>query len=147
MGLPDGLIEGAFMARYRGDSTLQGLLGNPADPPGQIFDASAVTTLTSFGYVVVYPIATTIGTALSMGQDAKDTYVQVSIYTQTAGGGMKQARDIAAQIDELTNGKALDLSGSGFTNFFLLFDNKQERPQNDGLTQSIDLRYKLMTVG
>lgn len=148
MGLPTAAIQTALIARYRGDVTLQNLLGNPTNPPGAIFDAEGVPTSQVFPYVVVYPISSQQGTAIAMGLDSVDTYVQVSTLTQTgASGGFGQARGIAAQIYELTQTKPLNLTASGFQQFFLMFDNEQELPGQDGITQQIVHRYHLKTQG
>jgi hypothetical protein len=41
----------------------------------------------------------------------------------------------------------LDLSASGFSNFFLLFENKLEMPGPDGISQQVIMRFHLMTQG
>lgn len=147
MALPTIAIQTAALTRLRGDSTLAALLGNPATPPGKIFDDGGVPTLTAYPLVIVWPLLTEKGTTFAMGSDANDTYIQVSVWSQSGEtGGMASARAIASQIHELLDGKGLDLSASGFNNFFLLFDNEQaDGEQDDGLTQKIDHRYKLMT--
>jgi len=144
VGLPTGEIEAAFIARYMGDATLQGLLGNPANPPGNVFDAGSAPTGQPFPYLVVFPITTQQGRGFAFGTDGKDVYVQVSCFTQSGGGA--QARAIMKQVHELTHNKPLTLAG-GFTNFLLYFDNEQEPPQNDGLTQAIFHRYLVCTQG
>jgi hypothetical protein len=150
MALPTGAIMTALIARYRADTTLAGLLGNPTNPPGAIFDGGGgVPPNQVFPYVAVYIPASTSGTTLAMGQDAVDSYVQVSAFTQPgATGGLKKARDLIARIYALTQPPAasLDLSASGFANFFMLFENEQELPPlADGLTPAVMHRYKLMT--
>jgi len=88
------------------------------------------------------------GEALSFGTDAVDSFVQTSVFTQVgASGGFSQARGIAARIYALMNENALDLSLSGFNQYLLLFDNEQEVPQADGITQMIATRWKLQTQG
>jgi hypothetical protein len=144
MGLPTAEAEAAFITRYMGDSTLQGLLGNPANPPGAIYDAMSVPTGAPFPYVVVQPITSQLGTAFAFGTDATDLFMQVSVYTQS--GGFAQARAIAKQVYSLTHRYQFSLSG-GFTNILTLFENEQEVPQPDGLTQAIIHRYKLDTQG
>lgn len=144
MGLPTGEIEAAFMARYMGDSTLQSLLGNPANPPGNVFDAGSAPTGQAFPYLVVFPITVQLGSAFAFGTDASDVYMQVSCFTQS--GGLAQARAIMQQVYFLTHTKPVSLSG-GFTNFLLYFDNEQETAEQDGITQSIHHRYKCMTQG
>jgi hypothetical protein len=146
MGLPTAEIQAALITRYRGDSTLQGLLGGSANPPGAVFDMGAVSTNTTFPYVAVFPITSQLGTAKTLALDAVDTWVQVSIYTQQAQGFM-QARGLAKRIYWLTNEQAVDLSASGFSNFFALFENEQQKEEDDGLTQQIVHRYKFMTQG
>jgi hypothetical protein len=150
MAMPNGAIMTAMIARYRADTTLKGLLGNPTTPPGNIFDGGGgVPPNQAFPYVAVYIPTSTSGTTLAMGQDAVDSYVQVSAFTQPgATGGLKQARIIIARIYDLTQPPApsLNLSASGFANFFLLFENEQEvPPTQDGITPSVVHRYKLMT--
>jgi hypothetical protein len=148
MSLPTAEIQSGFMTRYRADATLQGLLVGSVAPTWNIFDADGVPTAQPFPYVVVQPITSNLGTAFTMGMDGVDTYVQVSVLTQTgATGGFGQARAIAKQIYKLTHPHPLDLSASGFSQFLLLFDDEQELPQGDGLSQMITHRYKLMTQG
>jgi len=74
-----------------------------------------------------------------------DTYIQVSAITQA--GGIAKARAIAARIYSLTHEHALDLSASGFSQYFILFDNEQEVQEADGITQQVVLRFHLMTQG
>lgn len=148
MSMPTGEIMAALIARYRGDATLQELLGNPTNPPGSVWDGGGgVPTNAPMPYIAVYIPVSESGTTLAMGQDAVDSYVYVSAFTQPgAGGGMKQARAIMKQVYELTQTEPLDLSASGFAQFFLLFQNAQEQPPNsDGLTPMIAHRYHLMT--
>ncbi len=148
MSLPTGAIQTAFIARFRGDTTLQGLLTGSTTPTWNVFDGSGVPVSQSFPYVVVFPITSQSGQDLSFGTDAVDTFVQVSVFTQVgASGGFSQARSIAKRIYDITQEKALDLSSSGFNQYLLLFDNEQEVPQGDGITQLIAHRYKLQTQG
>lgn len=146
MGLPTGECEVAFLARYRGDSTLTGLIG-ASSPIWNIFDEGGVPTNTLFPYVVVVPITTKVGTALYMGGDASDPYMQVGCYTQAAG--LKTARAIMKQVYSLTHGPIAGqfTLANGFTNFLTLFENEVETQAPDGLTQMIVQRYHLMTVG
>lgn len=147
MGLPTGEIEVAAIARLRGDTTLQGLLVGASSPTWNVFDAHGVPTNQAFPYLVVQEITTQSGSALAIGptaQDATDVFVQISAYTQAAG--FKQARGIAKQVYSLFHRQSLVLTG-GFTNFFLLFENAQEVPQSDGLTQGLIQRFKLMIQG
>jgi hypothetical protein len=145
MSLPTAAIQTAFLARYRADAALQGLLAGSAAPTWNIFDEGGVPTNQAFPYVVVCPVTNQSGTALVMGLDGVDSFVQISIFTQH--GGFAQARAIAKRIYDLTQTKPLDLSASSFSQFFLLFDNEQEMQQQDGLTQHIAHRYQLMTQG
>lgn len=148
MSLPTPDIQAGFIARYRGDIPLQGLLVGSAAPTWNVFDADGVPTNQPFPYIVVQPITSQSGTALVMGLDGVDTYMQVSVVTQTgASGGFAQARAIAKQVYKLTQNKPLNLSASGFSQFFLLFDNEQELSQSDGISQMVVHRYKLMTQG
>jgi hypothetical protein len=145
MSLPTAAIQTGFIARYRADTPLQGLLAGSTAPTWSIYDQNGVPTNQAFPYVVLFPITSQSGTALAFGTDAVDTFMQVSVFTQS--GGLAQARAIAKRIYDISQGKALDLSGSGFNQFFLLFDNEQESPELDGITQQIAHRYKLMTTG
>lgn len=148
MALPTAEIQSGFISRYRNDAPLQGLLVGSTAPTWNIFDATGVPTGQSFPYVVVQPITSQSGTAMVMGRDGVDTYMQVSVVTQTgATGGFAQARAIAKQIYFQTHLKPLDLSEDGFSQFFLQFDNEQEMGQQDGISQMIVHRYKLMTQG
>lgn len=138
----------AFIARYRGDTTLQALMIGATALPWNIFDQGGGGVITpSFPYVYVHPITMTLGTLLTFGQDANDFFMQVDVYTRAQG--FSQARKIAARVYQLTHGP---VSG-GFTlstgaNVLSLFDNRQELEEtNDGLTQHIVDRYKLYNVG
>jgi hypothetical protein len=148
VALPTGAIQTAFIARLRGDATLRGLLVGSTTPTWNIFDSGGVPVGQSFPYVVVSPILSQSGEDLSFGTDAVDTFVQSSVFTQTgASGGFSQARGIAKRIYDIVHEKALDLSLSGFSQYLLLFDNEQELPQSDGITQLIATRWKLQTQG
>lgn len=148
MSLPTAAIQTAALARFRGDTPLQGLMTGAAAPVWNIYDQGGVPTNTSFPYVVMFPIMSQQGMAFAFGTDAVDTYMQVSAYTQTgASGGFSQARAIIKRIYDLTHKQAFDLSGSGFNQFLLLFDNEQEQEQQDGISQAIHHRYKLGTTG
>lgn len=149
MALPTAAIQTAFLARLRGDATLQSLLVGSTSPTWNIFDAEGVPVNQLFPYVVVFPITSQSGTGLVMGLDGVDSFVQVSVFTQVgASGGFSQARGIAKQVYSLVHpNKVLDLSASGFSNFFLMFQDEQELPGQDGITQHIAHRYKLMTQG
>ena len=150
MSIPTGAIEAATISRLRADSSLQGLLVGSTSPTWNIFDANGVPTNQVPPYVVVFPITSQLGEDYSFGTDARDTFLQISAFTQPgAGGGMKQARDIMARIDALffSGGKGipLDLSGQGFNQYLILPDNEIERP--DEIMPSVDQRWKLLTQG
>jgi hypothetical protein len=148
MALPTAEIEVAFIARYRNDATLQGLLTGAVAPLYNIFDQGGVPTNQAFPYVVVFPIMSQIGEDIAFGTDAVDVFMQVSMFTQVgASAGFAQARAIAKQVYKLTDQKALDLSSSGFNQYLLLFENEQERPPTDGITQQIIHRYRCNTQG
>jgi hypothetical protein len=148
VSLPTAEIETAFITRYRNDATLQGLLTGAVAPLYNIFDQGGVPTNQPFPYVVIFPITSQSGEALSFGTDAVDVFMQVSVCTQVGtSAGFAQARTIAKQIYKLTHQKALDLSGSGFNQYLLLFENEQERPPTDGITQQIIHRYRCNTQG
>lgn len=123
---------------------MQGLLTGATSPTWNIFDALGVPTNQPFPYIVVFPVTSTKGTAFAFGSDSIDTTVQVSIFTMA--GGFSPARIIAKQVYSLTDQKSLTLA-NGFNNFFVLFDNEVETPQNDGLTQMIAHKYMLKTQG
>ena len=146
MTLPTGAIESALITRYRADAVLQGLLTGAASPTWNIFDANAVPINQPFPYVAVNVITEQLGTAFTAGRDSVDSFVQVSVFTQSgASGGFATARAIAIEIYAITHRQALDLSASNLSNFFLLFQDKQEIA--DGITQHIPIRFKLMTQG
>lgn len=148
MSLPTGAIQTAFIARLRGDTTLQSLLVGSTAPTWNIFDSGGVPVGQPFPYIVLFPILSQSGEDLSFGTDAVDTFVQSSVFTQVgASGGFSQARGIAKRIYDITHEKELDLSSSGFLQYLLLFDNEQEIPQADGITQLIATRWKLQTQG
>lgn len=147
MGLPTIAIQQAAISRYRADTTLQGLLAG-STPLWNIFDENGAPTNTPFPYLVIYPISDTRGTALTYGLDAVDSIFQVSIYTQQgASGGLSKARQIAKRVYDTTHKKPFDLSASGFTNFFLLFQSDAVPPSPDGITQEIAMKFQLMTQG
>lgn len=148
MSLPTAAIQTAAISRYRADTTLQGLLTGATSPLWNIYDQMGVPTNTAFPYVVVFPIMSQQGMAFAFGTDAVDSYMQVSVFTQTgASGGFSQARAIVKRVYDITHKQAFNLSGSGFNQFLLLFDNEQEAPQQDGITQAIHHRYRLGTQG
>jgi len=144
MGLPLVEVQTAMIALYRGDSTLQGLLGNPINPPAGVYDSGAVQTGRAFPYVVVTIPTTQLGTLMTMALDGADLYPHVSVFTQA--GGFAQARGIAEQIYKLTHRTMLSLA-NGFSNVLTLFDNGQEMISGEESVQQITHRYKLMTQG
>lgn len=144
MGYPTGEIESAAIARLRGDSTLAGLLGNPASPPGAIYDAGAVPTNAAFPYVVTQPLTTQEGTLLSFGMDAKDVYLQITAFTKYPG--FSQARALVKQICALFDQQGLTLA-NGFTNPFLLFEDAQEMEDGETGVRWIPVKFKLYTQG
>jgi Protein of unknown function (DUF3168) len=150
MSLPTNAIQTALLLRLRADTTLQGLLVGSSSPSWSIYDEGGVPTNRAFPYITTYPITEQQGTGLVMGLDGVDSYVQVSVFTQTgASGGFAQARGIAAQAYKLLQppAKPLDLSASGLSNFFCMSDNKTEQMGQDGISQQIVMRFHLMTQG
>lgn len=145
MALPTASIQTGFITRLRASTDLRSALVGSISPEWSMYDQGGVPTNQAFPYVAIFPITSGSGTALAMRTDAVDTYVQVSIFTQS--GGFAQARNIAKIIYSLLQKQAFDLSGDGFNQFFLLFDYEQELMQADGITQMIVHRYKLMTTG
>ena len=147
MGLPTIAIQQAAIARYRADTTLQGLLGG-SSPLYNIFDENGAPTNTPFPYIVTYPVSAKRGTALTFELDAVDSTFNVCVYTQTgASGGMAKARAISKRVYDITHKKPFDLSASGFANFFLLFESEDVAPTADGITQEITVKFQLMTQG
>lgn len=147
MSLPTIAIQTAAIIRYRADTTLQNLLAG-STPIWNIFDENGAPTNTPFPYIVIYPMSAKKGTALTFGSDAVDSIFHVCVYTQQqASGGMGKARAISKQIYDLTDRKPFDLSVSGFANFFLLFESEEVPPTPDGITQEIELKFRLMTQG
>lgn len=144
MGLPVGEIQTAAITRLRADVTLQGLLVGAVSPRWSIFDPGGVPNSQPFPYITVSEITGKVGTALAMGTDAADIYLQVSVFDQNLG--FSRSRSIAKQAYSDLNKQSLTLSG-GFTNFFILFDNYQEVPESDGLTEHIATRFKTMNQG
>jgi hypothetical protein len=147
MSLPTIAIQTAAILRYRADSTLRSLLGGAA-PTWKIYDENGAPTNTPFPYIVIYPASSRSGTALTFQIDAVDSILQVSVFTQAgASGGFAVVRAIAKRIYDITHKKPFDLSSSGFTNFFLLFQSEDELPSLDGITQEIGVRFHLMVQG
>lgn len=144
MGLPTGEIQTASIARLRGDTTLQGLLVGAVSPDWSIYDVGGVPINQAFPYIVLFPVTNTKGTALAFGSDSVDTVMQIDVFTKASG--FATARAIAKQVYALMDQKKLTLT-NGFNNFFVLFDNSIETPENDGLTQHITLKFQLKTQG
>lgn len=144
MGLPVGEVQTAAIARLRGDTVLQGLLVGAVTPRWSIFDTGGVPTGQAFPYIVVSIITAKLGTALAMGTDATDIYLQTSTFDYNAG--FARSRGIAKQVHADMEAQPLTLTG-GFLNFFILLDNYQEIMQKDGLTSQVVQRWHLMTTG
>lgn len=144
MGFPVGEIQTALIAAYRGDTTLQGLLGNPANPPGNVFDADGIPTNLPVKYIVVQPVNSQKGAAFAMGTDAVDVFMQVSIFTQA--NGYATARAIAKRIYQLTDQVKFSLA-NGFINIMTLFEHGREMDQPDGITQGLIQEFKLWNQG
>lgn len=143
--------QAAFIAKYRGDATLQGLMLGSSSPEWNIFDyAGSGQTTPTFPYVYVHPITASAGNLLTMGTDAMDVFMQVDIFTSQADvQGFSQARSIAARIYALTHGPvAGQFALSSGANVLTLFDNRQELVEvTDQPIQRIVDRYKLFNQG
>lgn len=147
MGLPTIAIQTAAITRYRADTTLRGLLAG-SSPIWNVFDEDGAPTNTPFPYIVMHAPSSKRGTAFSLTTDAVDSIFQIWIYTQQgASGGFAKARQIEKRIYDTTQKIPFDLSASGFSNFFLLFQDSQEAPPSDGITQQIIMQFQLMTQG
>ena len=147
MSLPTIAIQQAAILRYRADTTLRGLLGG-VTPIWKIFDEGGAPTNTTFPYMVLGVISSASGTALSFQIDAVDATLQTSFFTQVgASGGYATVRALTKRVYDLTHKKPFDLSASGFTNFFLLFENEGIVQPNDGITQEMAVRFHLMVQG
>jgi hypothetical protein len=143
MGYPVAAIQIAIIARLRGDATLPGLLTGAVTPEWSIYDADGIPTNKLFPYIGTFPITNQVGSDLAFGTDAMDTWQQVSVFTKSKG--FAQARAIAGRIYGLLDQKGLDLSASGFNQYFLLFNQDQEL--GDGIYQHIPMRFALRTQG
>lgn len=140
--------QAAFIAKYRGDTTLQGLLSPATSPEWNVFDQGGSGQITpSFPYVYVHPITMAPGSLLVLGSDANDIYMQVNVYTKEQGFDL--ARQIMARLYALTHGPvAGQFTLSSGANVLSLFDNRQELEETqDGLIQHIADRYKLFSQG
>jgi hypothetical protein len=147
VGLPTIAIQTAAITRYRADTTLQALLAG-SSPLWNVFDENGAPTNTPFPYIVMHPVSSKRGTAFSMATDAVDSIFQIWIYTQQgASGGFSKVRQIEKRIYDITQKQPFDLSSSGFSNFFLLFQDSGETPPPDGITQPIIMQFQLMTQG
>jgi hypothetical protein len=149
---PTGTIQAALIARYRGDTTLQGILSgyNAAivTPEWNIFDQGGSGAITPvLPYVYVHPIVMSPGTLMSMGKDGKDVRMQVSVFTMSEG--FAQARAIIARIHDLTSmtAGASALTLSGFSHIWTWFENRNELEQTtDVLIQHIADRYNVQVT-
>jgi hypothetical protein len=142
-------VQTAVIARLRGDATLQALMTGASSPEWNIFDeGGSGAEIPSFPAVFVHPLTMSLGTALAMGQDATDVFVQVSTFTQSEGFSL--ARPIAGRIYALLHGPIatpLALSG-GFGTAQVLFDGRQELTETtDALTQHVVDRYHCCISG
>lgn len=148
MGIPASAIEIAALARLRGDTTLQGLMTSATASPWSIFPFGSVPINQAFPYIACGVPVNQVGTADVMALAGVDSELQISVLTQTgATGGFHTAWQIANRVNALFDRQALDISASGFSNFFLKFQSAPEMPQDDGLTQHIPMRFRLMTQG
>lgn len=140
--------QAAFIAKYRNDATLQGLMAPAVSPEWNVFDQGGSGQITpSFPYVYVHPITMALGSLLVLGSDANDIYMQVNVYTKAQG--FDQARQIIARLYQLTHGPvAGQFTLSSGANVLTLFDGRQELEETqDGLIQHIADRYKLLNQG
>lgn len=143
----------AFIAKYRADTALQGLMQayNPAivGPEWNIFDQGGSGQSTAvFPYVYVHPITMKLGTLLTMGTDANDVYMQVDVWTDEEG--FDQADVLMARLYSLTHGPIAGpfTLGGSLANVLTLFDNRQKLEKTtDQQVQQISDRYKLYNQG
>jgi hypothetical protein len=141
---PAASIQTAIIARLRADTTLRGLLTGSATPEWSIYDADGVPDGKACPYVVTFTITNQSGEDMAFGTDAVDTYLQVSIFTESRGYAL--ARSIAARIYALLHMQVLNLASDGFNNYNLIFDGDQELSE-DGINQHIPMRFMLQTQG
>lgn len=140
--------QAAFIAKYRGDTALQGLMIGASAPEWNIFDKGGAGIISPvFPYVYVHPITMTTGSTLTMGTDGNDIYMQVDVFT--AQQGFDEARQIIARIYALTHGPvAGQFTLSTGVNVSTLFEHRDEVEETtDQLVQHIADRYKLMNQG
>src|SRR5690242_10653448 len=107
----------AFIARLRGDTTLQGLMTGASGPEWNIFGKmGSGQTVDTFPSVYVHPITVATGTVLAAGQDANNVFMQVDTFTSYEG--FDQAEDIDDRIYDLFDMRsgAAALSLTGFVN-------------------------------
>jgi len=144
-----GATQAAFIARLRGDATLQGLMTSGSSPEWSIYDQGGGGIITPvFPYVYVHPIASQKGAAWVMGTDASDVFMLVNVYTRYEG--FAQARAIAARCYQLLDGPsgAAPLVITGFATVSVTHANRQELEETqDSLVQHIADRYTIMTQG
>lgn len=144
-----GATQAAFIARCRGDATLQALLSPATAPEWNVFDQGGSGGITpSFPYVYIHPILSQKGTAWVMGTDASDVFMLVNVYTKNQGFDF--ARQIATRLYQLFDGPsgAAPLVITGFATVSATYANGQELEETqDGLIQHIADRYKIMTQG
>lgn len=136
--------QAAFIARLRGDSTLQGLMTGASSPEWNIFDkGGGGQTVDTFPSIYVHPITVSTGTVLAAGQDANDVYVQVDVFT--AFEGFEQARAIDDRVYDLFDmrGTASALTLTGFTNTWTKSYSKHELEEvSDTLVQHIARQFQ-----
>lgn len=149
MSDPSGAVQAGLIARYRGDSTLQGILSGYnsaiAAPEWNIFDQGGAANIVpppKPPYVYVNQILNTPGSFMSMGKDAKDIRMLINVFTQT--DGFYQALAIMARIYDLSVSAAgaSALTLSGFNHIWTWFENRTEQEKTtDVLTQQLSDRY------
>lgn len=148
MALPTLAIETAALLRMRGDTTLQGLMTSGSAPLYSIYGFDGVPPLTAFPYIACGVPTTQNGSAETMDLQAADVFLQISVLTQTGlDGGFAIAWGIANRVHTLFDRQALTLVGGSASNFFCAFEQAPEQPQQDGLTQHIPMRFRLLTQG
>src|SRR6266699_248444 len=130
MADPSKAAQDAYIALYRGDTTLRGLMTGASSPDWNIFDQGGSGLMpVVFPAVFVHPAQSQIGAALSFGTDARDLSMFVEVYTEQEG--FDQARQIAARIYRLTHGPAAGqpFPISGFTHIMTMCVQEQEAEQ------------------
>lgn len=141
--------QAALIARYRNDTTLQGLMTGASGPEWNIFDQGGSGSIAPvFPVVYVHPITMALGSLLVMGQDGTDLYMLVNTFTKAEG--FAQARGIATRLYNITHDpqSKTPLVLSSGVSALILFENRQELEETqDGLIQHIADRYKLLLQG